>query len=120
MSNTAPVTNLTRETPVCEQATLADRPLARMRGLMGRRGLPAGRGLLLSPAPAIHTAFMRFEIDALFLDRDLVVIGARDRLRPWRTAAQRGAHAVLELAAGERARLGVEIGDRLALEVTAP
>jgi uncharacterized protein len=86
-----------------------------MRGLMGRRGLPAGEGLLLSPAPSIHTAFMRFPIDALFLDRELEVLEIVERLGPWRIAVKRGARAVLELPAGEAARCGVLVGDRLAL-----
>src|SRR5712671_2165897 len=94
---------------------MADRPLLRMRGLIGRRGLPAGEGLLISPAPAIHTAFMRFPIDALFLDRELRVLQIVERLRPWRMASKRGARAVLELSAGESVRVGVRVGDRLEL-----
>jgi uncharacterized protein len=109
------IVNLTRGNVVCDQATVADRPLGRMRGLMGRRELPPRSGMLLRPAPAIHSAFMRFAIDALFLDADLRVLRAVDELPPWRVAAQRGAHAVLELAAGERRRRGTEVGDRLAL-----
>jgi uncharacterized membrane protein (UPF0127 family)/CheY-like chemotaxis protein len=109
------IVNLTRGNVVCDQVTVADRPLRRMRGLMGRRELPPRAGMLLRPAPAIHSAFMRFALDALFLDVDLRVLRAVDELRPWRAAAQRGAHAVLELAAGERARCGAEVGDRLAL-----
>jgi uncharacterized membrane protein (UPF0127 family) len=86
-----------------------------MRGLIGREGLPAGEGLLVSPAPAIHTAFMRFPIDALFLDRNMRVVDIVERLRPWRVASKRRARAVLELSAGECARRGVEIGDHLEL-----
>jgi uncharacterized membrane protein (UPF0127 family)/CheY-like chemotaxis protein len=86
-----------------------------MRGLIGRRGLPAGEGLLLTPAPAIHTAFMRFPIDALFLDRDLRVLDIAERLRPWRIASKQRTRAVLELAAGECARRGIAVGDRLEL-----
>jgi uncharacterized membrane protein (UPF0127 family) len=107
------IINTTRSTVVCERALLADRPLLRMRGLMGRRTLPRDRGILLCPAPAIHSVGMRFPIDALFLDRDLVVLRVVEGLRPWRAAAQRGAHAVLELAPGESARRGVRVGDRL-------
>jgi uncharacterized membrane protein (UPF0127 family) len=108
------IVNLTRGGCVCV-AELANRPLRRMLGLMGRRGLPAGEGLLLSPAPSIHTAFMRFPIDALFLDRELEVLEIVERLRPWRIAAKRGARAVLELPAGEATRRGVLVGDRLEL-----
>ena len=71
-----------------------------MKGLLGRKELRAGDGLLLRPASSIHTLFMRFPIDAVFLDRDLVVVGVARELRPWRTAARRKARAVLELAAG--------------------
>jgi CheY-like chemotaxis protein len=82
---------------------------------MGRRSLPAGEGLLLRAAPAIHTAFMRFPIDALFLDGDLHVVSVHERLLPWRIASQHRARAVLELAAGECARRCIEVGDQLAV-----
>ena len=108
------IVNLTRRNVVCV-GELADRPLVRMRGLMGRGGLPAGEGLLLRPAPSIHTAFMRFPIDAVFLDRSLRVLAVVERLRPWRTASKRAARAVLELPAGEAARRDVRVGDRLEL-----
>jgi hypothetical protein len=114
MAKTKLIVNLTRGECVCV-GELADGPLRRMRGLIGRRGLLAGEGLLLTPAPAIHTAFMRFPIDALFLDRDLRVLEIAERLRPWRVASKQRARSVLELAAGECARRGVEVGDRLEL-----
>ena len=73
-------TTLTRAdgTVVCERCTLADSPVARMRGLLGRDGLEQGEGLLLRPASSIHTFFMRFPIDAVFLDRELAVVGIED------------------------------------------
>jgi uncharacterized membrane protein (UPF0127 family) len=108
------IVNLTSGKCLCV-SELADRPMRRMRGLIGRQGLPAGEGLLVSPAPAIHTAFMRFPIDALFLDSNMRVVEIVERLRPWRVASKRRARAVLELSAGECARRGVEIGDRLEL-----
>jgi uncharacterized membrane protein (UPF0127 family) len=98
---------------VCERCVLADSPLRRMRGLLGRKNLDSGHGILIRPAPAIHTWFMRFAIDAVFLDRDLSVLSVRPELRPWRMAGQRGARAVLELPAGEAERRGIEPGDQL-------
>ena len=105
-----------RATVVCERCEVADRPLARLRGLMGRRNLPRGNGLLLKPAPSIHTFFMRFPIDAVFLDSELSVVGVEPALAPWRLAGRRGARAVLELGAGEAARVGLREGTRLALQ----
>ena len=98
---------------VCERCVLADSPLRRMRGLLGRKKLDGGQGLLIRPAPAVHTWFMRFAIDAVFLDRELNVLSVRPDLRPWRMASQRGARAVLELPAGEAERRGIEAGQRL-------
>ena len=113
----AEVVALTREDGrvVCERLLVAAGPLQRMRGLLGRKELPAGEGILLRPAGSIHMFFMRFAIDAIFLDGDFVVIDVVPDLRPWRTARRRGARAVVELASGECARRGVEPGDVLSL-----
>lgn len=104
---------------VCERCTLAATPLSRMRGLLGRRALGRDEGVLLRPAGSVHTAFMRFAIDVVFVDRDLVVRRVVSELPPWRTAASRRAKAALELAAGEAARRGIEPGDQLELAPAA-
>jgi uncharacterized membrane protein (UPF0127 family) len=100
---------------VVDHCVVADSPVSRMKGLLGRSELKPGEGLLLRPASAIHTCFMRFPIDAVFLDGGLRVLGISDELRPWRAASRRGARAVLELPAGESARRGLEPGDQLAV-----
>jgi uncharacterized membrane protein (UPF0127 family) len=102
-------------TIVCDRCTVADNPLRRMKGLLGRDGLESGEGLLLRPASSVHTYFMRFAIDVVFLDDALVVVGVSDSVVPWRARSQRGAKAVLELPAGESARRGLAVGDRLEL-----
>jgi uncharacterized membrane protein (UPF0127 family) len=84
-----------------------------MRGLLGRRELPEGEGILLRHAGSIHTFFMRFPIDAVFLDREQTVLRVVPDIRPWRAAGQKGARAVLELPAGEAGRRGVQVGERL-------
>jgi uncharacterized protein len=104
---------------VCERCVLADTALARMRGLLGRRALPSGQGILLRPASSVHTAFMRFSIDAVFLDRDGHVLKIARDLRPWKTAGRRKAKAVLELPAGEAERRGIEVGERLVEDAQA-
>ena len=90
-----------------------------MRGLLGRDDLPAGQGLLLRPAGSIHTAFMRFPIDAVFLDCELTVLRVVRHLPPWHMASERGAKAVLELPAGEADRVGLRRGDRLYAETAS-
>ena len=98
---------------VCERCVLADTALTRMKGLLGRRELPSGEGILLKPGSSVHMAFMRFPIDAVFLDRDLRVVKIAVDLQPWRVAGNRGAKAVLEIPAGEASRRGLTVGDRL-------
>jgi uncharacterized membrane protein (UPF0127 family) len=100
---------------VCDRCVVADSPASRMKGLLGRSELRPGEGLLLRPASSIHTFFMRFAIDAVFLDRDWRVVGISDDVRPWRTASRRGARAVLELPSGESSRRGLGVGDVILL-----
>ena len=99
---------------VCDVCHLADRTHTRMRGVIGWRHLRNGEGVLIRPTFSIHTAFVRFSIDAVFLDRELKVLSVAQDMKPWRLAGFWGANSVLELAAGECRRLGVETGDRLA------
>jgi uncharacterized protein len=101
---------------VCERCLLAESALTRMRGLLGRRDLPPGEGILLKPASSVHMAFMRFAIDAVFLDRELRVVKISADLKPWRLAGARGSKSVLEIAAGEAARRGLTVGDRLSVD----
>jgi uncharacterized protein len=115
----APATLYAGEDPVCERCVVADTPLTRLKGLLGRSAIARGDGLLIRPTSAIHTCFMRFPVDAVFLDRDLVVLRAVSDLRAWRVAACRGSRSVLELAAGEISRRGIRPGDRLRLGPSA-
>jgi hypothetical protein len=87
------------------------------KGLLGRRELPAGEGLLLhDPTGTIHMFFMRFAIDAVFLDGGLRVVKVVHGLKPWRVARGPGAKHILELGAGEATRLGIEPGQRLVID----
>src|SRR5262245_46280826 len=86
---------------LCESCVVADTMWRRLRGLLGRRRLPKGEGIVLRPGWSIHTAFMRFPIDIVFIDADQVVMRVVPRLGPWRTAFCRGAHDIVELAGGE-------------------
>jgi uncharacterized protein len=99
---------------VCERCHAPGTAVGRMRGLLGRSELPLGEGLLLRRAPAIHTFFMRFAIDVVFVDREFVVIGIESEVPAWRIVGRRRASAVLELPAGEAVRRGLRPGERLA------
>ncbi len=101
---------------VCERCEVADHPVARMRGLLGRSNLPQGEGILLRPAGSIHTFFMRFPIDVVFLNEEHVVVKVVHRLPPWRAAGMKGAESVLELAAGEAESRGIDVGSTLAYD----
>jgi uncharacterized protein len=107
--------NESRGNVVCEQTEIADTLWRRMRGLLGRASLPAGRGMFFKGESSIHSAFMRFEFDAVFMDRELRVVGLAERIPPWRVRAAKGTRNILELAAGEIARTEVAIGDQLAV-----
>jgi uncharacterized membrane protein (UPF0127 family) len=96
--------------------------LARLRGLIGRRGLAEGEGLYLPGTNGIHMLFMRFPIDCLFLsarrpDGTRQVLGVRERLAPWRGVVWwiGGAKGVLELPAGSVAASGIRRGDLINL-----
>ena len=101
-------------TVLCTECAVASTSLARMKGLLGRSSLGAGEGMLFPRTGSIHMFFMRFAIDAIFCSRDLRVVKVVRNLRPWRTAAARGAKVVIELPAG--AAEGIEPGDRLVLD----
>jgi uncharacterized membrane protein (UPF0127 family) len=102
-------------TVVCPHCEVADKTLARMRGLLGRSGLGAGEGMLINAAPSVMTFFMRFPIDVVFIDKAQTIVKIAHSLVPWRTAGARGAVAALELPAGTAAALGLEPGMTLVL-----
>jgi uncharacterized membrane protein (UPF0127 family) len=98
---------------VCDTCHVADKPHTRLRGIIGWKGMRPGEGLLLRPTFSIHTMFVRFPIDAVFLDKEMTVVSIAHELKPWRFAGARKAKSVLELAAGECRRIGLERGNRL-------
>jgi len=86
----------------------------RLRGLLGTAALPHGHGLHIEPCSSIHTFFMAYAIDVLFLDREGRVLRAIEALGPWRaTLPVFRARGALELPAGTLRAAGVRAGDRL-------
>jgi uncharacterized membrane protein (UPF0127 family) len=103
---------------VCERCLMATNVALRFRGLMGKKELPAGEGILLRPCASVHTMFMRFPIDVVFCDRELRVVGIASDVPAWRLRSQRGAKVTVELAAGEAARHALAPGIPLRLSAT--
>ena len=100
---------------VATHCEVANSFLTRGFGLIGRSGLAAGEGLLITKTGSITMLFMRFAIDAIFVDRSMRVLRVAEGLRPWVPAvgAPRGTDSVLELPSGTAARTGTQAGDEL-------
>ncbi len=110
--------NDTRQRFLAGRGSVAARPWARMRGLIGRTSFELGEGLLLVGTQGIHTIGMRFAIDVLFLDQDGNVIHLIHAMEPFRFSRFiRKAAMVLELPAGVLRETGTQVEDRI--EITA-
>lgn len=94
------VMNVTRKTKLASQAEVARSGGKRTKGLLGRKGLAAGEGMWIVPCEAIHTFFMQFAIDLVYLDRKNRIKKVAMGVRPWRMSACLSAHSVLELPSG--------------------
>jgi uncharacterized membrane protein (UPF0127 family) len=101
------------EQKLIARARVATTYWSRFWGLMGRGPLPPGEGLLIDPCSSVHTMFMRFPIDVVFLDRGDRVIKVAAELKPYRAALCRGSRRVLECVAGTAQVAGIRIGDQL-------
>ena len=105
--------NATKKSVLSSQCHFANSVLKRMIGLLNRKHLEAGEGLLLDRCYGIHTFGMRFPIDVLFLDKDLRVIRVVNALPPYRTCVVRKAVYVLELPVGAIEQSRTEAGDQV-------
>lgn len=117
----ARVINRTRDTVLADRAEIANNVWARGKGLLGRRGLPEGAGLVIEPCSSIHTLFMAFPIDVAFVARDGRVVATAHTLKPWRLGPfARKVRYVVELPAGTLARSGTVPDDYLDVVAAAP
>src|SRR4051794_20964651 len=95
---------------------IADTRKSRRRGLLGRDDLEASTAFVLSPCCSIHTAFMRFPIDVMFLNAAGEVVRVVHDLGPWRIAVAARARSVIEFRGGSLASHDVQVGDRFYLQ----
>ena len=107
------VWNCTRQCEVARRVEVARNGAARRSGLLGKQALAPGEGLWLAPCEAIHTFFMRFAVDLIYLDRQLRVKKVRAAVPSWRLSACLSAHSVLELGAGTAHTTNTQPGDQL-------
>jgi uncharacterized membrane protein (UPF0127 family) len=105
--------NLTRQTVLATRLEVADTGPKRSKGLLGRNGLEPGGGLWIVPCESVHTFFMRFPIDLVYLDRRNRVRKVRSAVGPWRLSACLTAHSILELPAGVILSSQTQKGDML-------
>ncbi len=105
--------NVRTQRVIADQLLTAFDSSSRRQGLLGRDALPDGSALVIAPSNAVHTFFMRFAIDIVFVRRDGVVVKVRSAVQPRRVAAAFRAFAVIELPAGSLARSNTIAGDRL-------
>ena len=109
------VVNRTRDALLAEQAELADNPWTRFVGLMGRRELPAGTGLVLKPGGGIHMWFMRIPLDVVHVDKRDRVTHVLRGIKPWRFGPLFvGNKLAIELPVG--AADGTQVGDEIEIE----
>jgi uncharacterized membrane protein (UPF0127 family) len=96
------------------QANHATSMWARFWGLMGKKPLPEGEALLIDPCSSVHTMFMRFPIDVVYISKDNRVVKIAPEMRAWRAGlGGKGAHKVLEMLPGTAAAVGLEVSDEL-------
>jgi uncharacterized membrane protein (UPF0127 family) len=111
------IINKTNSAILAEDVVVADAPLKRMSGLLGRKDFYKGQALILKPCNSMHTFFMRFPIDVLFVDKDNRVVKALSNLRPFRISGIYLSSAfIIELPSGTILSTKTQENDTLLLE----
>jgi len=110
------VKNQTRGTVLGDAIDLADTSAKRRTGLLKHERLESGTGLWIVPCESVHTFFMKFAIDLVYVDRKHRVRKVRHAVPAWRLSACLTAHSILELPPGTAKQTGTEAGDELLFE----
>ena len=100
---------------ICSRVRVADNPWTRLVGLLGKKSLPPGEALLIRPCSSVHTFFMRFRMDAIFVDRENHVLRVKHDMAPFRVAGAKRSRYVIEFMGGVLQSLDIEPGDGLIL-----
>lgn len=109
------IENLTTQKLIAKELKLANNFFTRLKGLLGTAPLKSQEGLLISPCQQIHTHFMSYSVDVIFLDRNMQVIDIVHEMNPWKISKfYKNAYYVLELQVGKS--LNISISDTLLLK----
>ena len=108
--------NQTRNAVLGDAVDVADTSEKRRVGLLKHERLNPGDGLWIVPCESVHTFFMKFPIDLVYIDKKRKVRKVRNTMLPWRLSACLSAHSILELPAGTVERTGTQPGDELSIE----
>lgn len=112
-TKTIRILNLTRKTELARRAEVAETSAARSKGLLGRTELAPGLGIWIVPCESVHTFFMKFPIDLVYIDRNKRVKKVRSSVSPWRLSACLSARSIIELPAGTILLTQTAPGDQL-------
>lgn len=107
------VSNFTRKTVLATHMEIADSGPKRSKGLLGRNQLAPGEGMWIRPCEAVHTFWMRFPIDLIYLDRSRRIRKLVGSVPPWRLSGCIRAHSVMELPSGTIRATQTQLGDAL-------
>ncbi|MDQ2741230.1 MAG: DUF192 domain-containing protein [Chloroflexota bacterium] len=106
--------NTSKDTLLADRAGKVDRPVSRGIGLIGKKRLPEGSGLIIQPCNSVVSFFMRFTIDVVFVDADSMVCHVMHSMPTWRTSKiVRKSKLAVELPAGTASATNTAVGDRI-------
>jgi hypothetical protein len=106
--------NKTKNTVLAKKVLIANTPFKRIKGLLGKSDFKQEEALIIKPCNSIHTFFMRFAIDVIFVDKQNIIVKTISNLKPWRlTGVYLSANFCIELPAGTIASSRTSIGDCL-------
>lgn len=111
------INNLTRKTIISSQVEIAQNSCERMKGLLGRNGLPSGASLVITRCQSIHMFFMKFPIDVIFCDHQDKVVGLCKNIKPFELSPIffKASYAI-ELSTGSITASQTQLGDQVQLD----
>ncbi len=110
------IRNQTKGTDLADRADIADTSASRNQGLLKHTGLADGEGLWIVPCEGVHSFFMKFAIDVVFINKKRVVTKIRPNMVSSRIAFSVRAHSTIELPVGMIEKSKTSPGDQLELE----